>query len=124
MSDRFIKLTAQSKRLRNIPYIVELFKKQIPGEREEFAMFYTYYQVIEILISVVFEIRFREILNTLNEDADNLFDKREDLNEIASEKNRIKWLFRVILRKLNCLFLDALMDIILTFDVSRTGKES
>ena len=115
----------------------------------------------------------------LNEDADNLFDKREELNDIASEKNRIKWLFsnyvnirtdeknalshacvellnscgkrssqkvaedlyqvrcllvhklyilndagRVILQRLNHLFLDVLIDIILSFDASRVDMES
>lgn len=174
LADRNIRLKAQSKDLEKIPYIVELFKTQIPGEREEFAMFYTYYQIIEILISVIFEIKFKEILSDLNENTDNLFDRREELNDIVSEKNRIKWLFsnyvnirmdiknalndacmellnscekkvsknvaenlyqvrcllvhklyiltdskRMILRKLNNLFLDTLIDIILTFDVSR-----
>lgn len=179
LPDKAIKLSAQSKELSGIPYIVELFKKQIPAEREAFAMFYTYYQVIEILISVVFEIKFKEILVVLNENADNLFDKRDELNDIASEKNRIKWLFsnyvnirtdtknalshacvellnscgkrssqkvaedlyqvrcllvhklyilndagRVILQRLNHLFLDVLMDIILTFDASRANMKS
>lgn len=179
LPDKTIRLTAQSEELRSIPYIVELFKKQIPAEREEFAMFYTYYQVIEILISVVFEIKFKEILAVLNEDADHLFDKREELNDIVSEKNRMKWLFsnyvnirtdtknalghacmelldscgkkssqkvaedlyqvrcllvhklyiltdpdKIILKKLNHLFLDALIDIILTFNGSRINVDS
>lgn len=177
--DKAIKLTAQSRELNNIPYIVELFKKQIPAEREEFAMFYTYYQIIEILISAVFEVRFKKILSHLKEDTDNLFDKRDELNEIVSEKNRIRWLFfnyakigtdtknelntvcvellnscgkkisknvaenlyqvrcllvhklytltdakKEILQKLNYLFLDALIDIILSFDTSRANMES
>lgn len=173
LADKTIKLSAQSKELYDIPYIVDLFKKQIPREREEFAMFYTYYQIVEILISVIFEVKFKEILSVLNEDADNLFDRREELNDIVSEKNRIKWLFsnyvsirtetrnalndacvelldsckkktfksvaenlyqvrcllvhklyiltdtkKLILQKLNRLFLDALMDIIVSFDTS------
>lgn len=93
LADKTIKLVAQSKELDDIPYIVELFKKQIPGEREEFAMFYTYYQIIEILISIVFQVKFKKILSDLSEDADSLFDKRDELNDIVSEKNRVKWLF-------------------------------
>lgn len=176
LADKNIRLKAQSKDLMKIPYIVELFKKQIPKEREEFAMFYTYYQIIEILISVIFEIRFKGILSDLSKDTDSLFDKRDELNAIAVEKNRIRWLFsnyviintdtknalnvacielldgcgrktsenvaenlyqvrcllvhklytltdsgKIILQKINSLFLDALIDIVLTFDISR-GK--
>ncbi|MCI8584346.1 MAG: hypothetical protein HFI92_00345 [Lachnospiraceae bacterium] len=172
--DKTIKLVAQSKELDDIPYIVELFKKQIPREREEFAMFYTYYQIIEILISVVFEVKFKKVLLDLSEDADSLFDKRDELNDIVSEKNRVRWLFsnyvsirtdirnelnsaciellhccgkktsekiaenlyqvrcllvhklyiltdakKMLLKKLNDLFLDALIDIIISFDTSK-----
>lgn len=173
LADKTVRLVAQSKELGHIPYIVDLFKRQIPKEREEFAMFYTYYQIIEILISVVFEVKFKKLLSGLNENTDNLFDRRDELNELVSEKNRIRWLFsnyvrietntknslnaacvelldscgkktspnvaenlyqvrcllvhklytltdekKVILQKLNYLFLDSLMDIVLTFDTN------
>lgn len=88
-----LNLCSQSLELKKITYISKLFKEVIPKEQEPFAKFYTYYQIIEILISVIFEYKFKEFILEINEETENLFDKREDLNKLIIEKQRVKWLF-------------------------------
>lgn len=85
-----LKLKRQSKQLDNIPYLIELFKKQIPRENNDISRFYLYYQVIEILISKVFDQEFKDFVETLKETTEKLFDKKEDLGQIANEKWRVR----------------------------------
>lgn len=105
--NRRLNLKAQSTELNKIPYIVQLFKKQIPGEQiqqededalitnvpEGFSTFHIYYQLIELLITVIFEKKFKDFVNCLNEDAGKLFDERDKLDKMVSEKRRVIWLF-------------------------------
>lgn len=64
-ADKRINLQPISSELRNIDYIHILFKKEIPKEQEAFAKFHTYYQIVEILISVVFEDKFKTFVAEL-----------------------------------------------------------
>lgn len=79
--------------LRGIHYIHKLFENEIPKNQEAFAKFYLYYQIIEIMISVVFEDKFRKFVAELDEDVSSLFDKRDELGQMIVEKQRVKWLF-------------------------------
>lgn len=92
-ADKRIKLQPISSELRNIKYIDTLFKKEIPKKQEAFAKFHTCYQIIEILISVVFEDKFKRFVSSLKSDTSALFDKREELGNMVLEKQRVKWLF-------------------------------
>lgn len=91
--DKRLNLIAISKELRNVKYIHTLFSKEIPKEQEPFAKFHTYYQIIEILIAIVFEDKFKKFVEQLNEETSSLFDKREELGNMVLEKQRVKWLF-------------------------------
>lgn len=92
-ANKRINLQPISKELRNIKYIHTLFEKEVPKNQEAFAKFHTYYQIIEILISVVFEDKFKKFVTQLSDDMDSLFDKRDELGNIVLEKQRVKWLF-------------------------------
>ena len=85
-----LKLYRQSSDLDDISYIVELFKKQIPNETSEISRFYTYYQIIELLISKVFDVLFNKFLASINEDSNDLFEQKEKLNEFTNEKYRVR----------------------------------
>lgn len=88
-----INLKPLAKELRKISYIHTLFEKEIPKEQEAFAKFHIYYQVIEILISVVFEDKFGKFVEQLSMDTGSLFDRRDELGNMVLEKQRVKWLF-------------------------------
>lgn len=91
--DKRLNLQSISNELKSIQYINNLFKNEIPKEREPFARFHTYYQIIEILISIVFEDKFKQFVEELQSDVESLFEKRERLGELTLEKKRIVWLF-------------------------------
>lgn len=91
--EKRINLTKQSNYLKNIPYIKTMFKKNIPLVEEEITRFHIYYQVIEILISYVFDNKFADFIVKLQNEKESLFDMKERLNEISSEKKRVVWLF-------------------------------
>ena len=61
-ANKRINLQPISSELRNIKYIHTLFEKEVPKNQEAFAKFHTYYQIIEILISVIFEYKFSAIV--------------------------------------------------------------
>lgn len=88
--DKTMKLQRQSEALDDVPYITELFKKQIPNEVNPISRFYIYYQIIEILISKVFNDLFAKFVDDLQKDTGDLFEKREELTEYANEKYRVK----------------------------------
>ena len=85
-----LNIQRQSKELDDIPYLIELFKKQIPRETNDISRFYLYYQVIEILISKVFDEEFSKFVDDLREATEKLFDKREDLGQMSNEKWRVR----------------------------------
>ena len=91
--DKKLNLHSQAMELKKIPYITKLFKDVIPREQEPIGKFYTYYQIVEILIQLIFEHDFRKIISDIKEEAENLFDKREELNALAVEKRRVISLF-------------------------------
>lgn len=91
--DKRINLKPIAKELRNIKYIHTLFSKEIPKEQEAFAKFHVYYQIIEILIALIFEDKFGKFVKALDDDRNLLFDKRDELGTMVLEKQRVKWLF-------------------------------
>ena len=91
--DKKIHLKPLAKELQGTTYIDTLFEKEIPKTQEAFARFHTYYQIIEILISVVFEDKFKKFVNQLNTNTASLFDQRDELGNMVLEKQRVKWLF-------------------------------
>ena len=76
-----------------MPNINYLFKEQLPFAENEVIRFYLCYQVIELLITIVFEDQFRKLLAEISVSAEKLFDHRENLSKLAGEKYRINELF-------------------------------
>lgn len=91
--DKRVNLKPIAKELQQTNYIFTLFEKEIPKQQEAFAKFHTYYQVVEILISVVFEDKFKTFVKRLDKNIESLFNQREDLGNMILEKQRVKWLF-------------------------------
>jgi len=72
-----------------------IFKEQLPQKLPVLLRFYYSYQIIEILIQEIFENEFQKLLGHISVDTEKLFDVREDVNNIAGEKNRVKKLFNI-----------------------------
>jgi len=86
-------LHKQSAELNKIAYIKILFNDILSQEQESFARFHTLYQIVELLIAIIFDNDFKGFVSALNCDTENLFDKRDELSSMTSEKGRIKKLF-------------------------------
>ena len=75
-------------------YIQYLFREHIPQSVNPVSSFLFFYQIIEILISIVFDEIFRDLLKEIEEGVDvDLMQKKEKLIESVSEKQRIRRLF-------------------------------
>lgn len=91
--NKIIRLKPISKELFDKKYIYTMFKNEIPKTQEAFARFHIYYQIIEILISVVFEDKFKKFRENIDSSVESLFDQRDMLSNMIVEKQRVKWLF-------------------------------
>lgn len=80
--------------LLDIKYIVPLFKKMIPEAQDRIALFYLCYQVIEILIAVIFREDMKQFITELKDTniEMDLFTKKEQIIKKTSEKSRVKQL--------------------------------
>lgn len=75
-------------------YIYTLFKDHIPNAVDEISMFVFLYQIIEILISIIFDETLRKQLNIINNTSNiDIQQEKETFLVNISEKNRIKNLF-------------------------------
>lgn len=88
-----LKICSLAKELRGNPCINDLFVNQFLLASNSIIRFHICYQIIELLISKVFEHKFRSIVEKLSDNPEELFDLREDLSKITAEKERIKCLF-------------------------------
>ena len=91
--DKIIHLKSIAKELQQTKYIYTMFEKEIPKIQEAFARFHTYYQIVEILISIVFEDKFKTFVDLLKNSKESLFEQRDKLGNMILEKQRVKWLF-------------------------------
>ena len=79
--------------IRDISYINVLFMELIPLRESSYSKFHLIYQIVEILIGVVFNYKIKSFINEIEDSPDDLFEKREQLSDITTEKNRVIWLF-------------------------------
>lgn len=91
--ERNLRLKSIPCKLSEIVYIDFMFRSQIPQEMEPFAKFHLLYQIVEILINVVFDDKFKALMDSIDLSSENLFEKKDDLNELVNEKKRVSWLF-------------------------------
>lgn len=90
------------KSFRNEQYIIELYKDFLGSETSYLLKFYLLYQVIEMAIEKIFNIEFKSIVNSINDNPKELFDKKDELATIANEKHRVKLLFGSYCSKIDC----------------------
>lgn len=100
-----INLYPLSDELSETPIINALFRDKFSTARAEITRFYFYYQIVEILISIVFRVDFHAMLNKLDEDTDNLMEVRDQLGDITREKERVKRLFNTYARNLQAEYI-------------------
>lgn len=93
--ERKTKITIKplSRELSGISTINDWFKKQLPFATDEVMQFHLTYQVIELLIEVIFEDKFHALINAIAADPKKLSDHKESLSNISNEKTRVKELF-------------------------------
>lgn len=90
---RRLNLHPLAKEIRGNNSINDLFTDQFLLASNSVVRFYICYQIIELLISKVFEDKFQLIVKKLSKNPEELFDLREDLSKITAEKERVKCLF-------------------------------
>lgn len=90
--DKNIRLVSLPSDLKEVSYINTLFKNLVPVEMEGFAKFHLLYQIIEIMITVVFKAEFLQFIEQLKKSSEKIFNEKENLDNIVGEKNRVKWL--------------------------------
>lgn len=91
--DKNIRVKQLPKPIRNISYINDLFMELIPLQESSYSKFHLIYQIIEILIGVVFNYKIKSLIQEIADSPNDLFEKRVKLNEITTEKDRVIWLF-------------------------------
>ena len=79
--------------LSEIPTINYLFREQLPFANSEIMRFHLCYQIIELLIEIVFKDKFTELVAEITETPDKLSDHKDTLSKITGEKERVKELF-------------------------------
>lgn len=76
------------------PFIQGLIKNHIPNSVDPISVFLLFYQLIELLITIVFDDSFSSLLKEIKESENvDLMAKKEKLLESLSEKKRINILF-------------------------------
>ena len=91
--DKNIRVKQLPKPIRDISYINVLFMELIPLQESSYSKFHLIYQIIEILIGVVFNYKIKSFIHEIEVSSDDLFEKREQLSKITTEKDRVIWLF-------------------------------
>ena len=119
--DKNIKIKQLPVPIRNISYINILFKELIPLHETSYSKFHLLYQIIEILIGVVFNYKIQELIYEIAGYSNDLFDKREKLNDITTEKSRVVWLFNDFSR-IEAQKLDILNDFCIDL-LKKNGKK-
>ena len=83
-------LQRSSKYLQGESYIDRLFKSLLKTEEHHLVRFYLLYQVIELMIQIVFERKILDEINKFNNNADkNIRKFKEKIDNISTEKTRV-----------------------------------
>ncbi len=91
--DKNIRVKQLPEPIRGISYINILFIELIPLQESSYSKFHLIYQIIEILIGVVFKYKMESLIQEIAASPEDLFEKREKLNDVMTEKKRVIWLF-------------------------------
>lgn len=88
-----ISIAPISSHLKNDYFIYQLFKELLGHEEGPPFRFYLLYQIIELLIRRIFNHQFNTKIISVPIENQDLFDMKDKLQEMASEKKRINLLF-------------------------------
>jgi len=91
--DENINVKQLPKPIRDISYINVLFMELIPLQESSYSKFHMIYQIIEILIGVVFNYEIQSLIQEISDSPNDLFEKRDKLHDITLEKERVIRLF-------------------------------
>lgn len=91
--DKSIRLKRISDQIQDLSVLCSFFRGFLTQEMDNITCFHMLYQLVEMLIERVFIAEFRKIVDDLNANQANLFEKREELNTLANEKRRVIKLF-------------------------------
>lgn len=120
--DKNIRIRQLPAPIRDISYINVLFEELVPLHETSYSKFHLLYQIIEILIGVVFNYKIKELMREMENSSDDLFDKREKLNDITTEKKRVVWLFNDF-AKIEPQKLDSLNNLCIDL-LEKNGKKT
>ncbi|MFM7370914.1 MAG: hypothetical protein ACKO2Z_24615, partial [Sphaerospermopsis kisseleviana] len=85
-------------------YLDRLFKSLLKTEENPLVRFYLLYQVIELVIEIIFEKSFSDIINNFQNNADkNIYELKESITNISSEKERISKLIAALEKKIDAV---------------------
>ncbi|MFO0055908.1 MAG: hypothetical protein ACOVQ3_13465 [Dolichospermum sp.] len=90
-------LQQNSQYLQGEPYIERLFKSLLKTEEHPLVRFYILYQVIELVLEIMFKKSFSDIIDTFQNNTDkNIYELKESIAYISSEKERISKLINAL----------------------------
>ena len=90
-------LQRNSSYLQGEVYLHRLFKSLLKTEEHPLVRFYLLYQVIELIIEIIFEKSFSDIINNFQNNTDkNIYELKESIASISSEKERISKLIATL----------------------------
>jgi hypothetical protein len=78
-----------AKEFRDDKFIRILFQDKLIKEGHPLVRFHLFYQIIELLIAKVFKLKFNELKNSIDPESVDLFEVRDKILEISSEKKRL-----------------------------------
>ncbi|MFM6011570.1 MAG: hypothetical protein ACKO99_13140 [Dolichospermum sp.] len=94
----------KSQYLQGEAYLDRLFKSLLKTEENPLVRFYLLYQVIELVIEIIFEKSFSDIINNFQNNADkNIYELKESITNISSEKERISKLIAALEKKIDAV---------------------
>lgn len=93
--EKKIRLNKVSAELEQDIYISTLFCDLIPSNLDELSRFHVLYQTIEVMITIIFRYRFKELLQELESSAKDIYinETAQQLKNLIGENDRIKKLF-------------------------------
>lgn len=78
---------------KNSKLIILSILAQITSCSSEILVFYFCYQIIEFLINKVFDNEFTTVVKKVTDSVENLFDIKDEFNDLMNEKKRVRKLF-------------------------------
>ncbi|MEK3883648.1 hypothetical protein [Paenibacillus sp. PL2-23] len=86
-------ISSISNHVKTEDFLIHLFKELLHSEKHHLVKFYLLYQAVELLIEKIFNKEIIDLVNEVTTHTNNLFKLKEELGNLAREKERISKLF-------------------------------